>query len=924
MPTAPKHSWFRSGLRFCGSCLVTVAYWAVWIVLGSLLVVLAYIALAKELPVPGFMLRQAESRLAESGLGLKFGRTRLDPTGKILLEDVRFRANQFDDPLLVCRLLYVRHNFWSVLSGRMEPDEIRLEGAALRLPAMLSPSGTAESLVSDLAVALRHDDHVWHVDQFAGRMGRLKITVRGDVEVSGRTPGTPALSLDVLIARYIRVARQLAPIMRRLDAFEDPSLAIRLSSDSRQGLFADCLFTAGAVRQPWDQPLELGPFVAGVRMRLGGAGTRPLEIRVAAREATWQGNIATDNVRALFRIEVNPQEFSGHAHELLAAVGSVTFDGESAIGPVLRADLSTWPVLRASVSTQLEGEFLAAAIETSLREQSARIHAEGRGSPVLINRVLARHTPRAAPYFGFGDPVIFAADAVLNQGWKFATLSSRVSAGRIDSHDVKITAARGLVDIAGMDFLAHDARVEMGENYARGSYWMNFLSTDYRMLLEGRLQPADISGWFHGDWWPAFWNRYFAFPSALPTAEVDVQGRWKDPYLSSNFVRAQARQATIWGGDFEQVDATVFVRPYFVHGLSAEGVRAGGTERLAGTFKRYGVPGSRDTSRFEFDFTTNAAPTVLGRMLEGRADEVLASLRFTRPPRVHAWGAIDAGQADYRFTGDVPDPLHYYGFPLQAVSVGGRVHGADVLLDDVRFTAANGRGAGKATLSGPPDARRLGFDLFINKANLARAVSAVQEYDANRTGIAAPAAKAKFIQQAANSSLDVALSAQGNPADIASFKGAGNAALTGAELGEIHLFGVLSQVLNGLSLSFSSLKLDAARTSFALQNGELLFTDFKVTGPSAVIDGRGKYIIAANKLDFAARFRPYEDPGSLLAAAFSLVINPLASILELKLTGPLADPKWSVSVSSGSDPSKPSAPPPAKDPSAPNGPPVPK
>ncbi|HEX2861273.1 MAG TPA: hypothetical protein VHN79_06520, partial [Lacunisphaera sp.] len=70
---------------------------------------------------------------------------------------------------------------------------------------------------------------------------------------------------------------------------------------------------------------------------------------------------------------------------------------------------------------------------------------------------------------------------------------------------------------------------------------------------------------------------------------------------------------------------------------------------------------------------------------------------------------------------------------------------------------------------------------------------------------------------------------------------------------------------------------------------------------------------ATNALDFSARFRPYEDPGSLLAAAVGLVINPLASILELKLTGKLADPKWSVSVGSGSDPSKPTPPsPPAK------------
>lgn len=918
-PCTPKHSWFKSGLHFCGSCLITVLCWGLWLVLGTLFTVLLYVALAKELPVPGFVLRQAEARLAESGLGLKFGRARFDPTGKVLLEDVQLRTRQFDDPLLTCRLLYVRHSFWSMLSGRMEPDEIRIEGAALRLPAMLSPSGTGEAIVSDLAARLRHGDHVWHVDQFAGRMGRLKITVQGEVTVAPRAPDTAFLSLDILTTRYLRAARQVAPLLFRLDAFDDPSLAVRLASDSRQITTADFLFTADAARQPWAQPLQLGPLAAGAQLRLGGDGLRPLEVHLAARFASWRDETAATRVRALFKAEVNPSDFSARARELLVAAGTVEAAGEQALGPVVRADLAAWPALRAAIATQIEGEFLAAEVETRLREQTARISAVGRVSPVLVNRVLARHTPRAAPYFGFGDPISFDAEVVLDPGWKFARLGGRVAAGRIDSRGVGITAARGRIDIAGTSFLASEARVTMGENHARGSYWMDFKTTDYRMLLAGRLRPTEISGWFRGDWWPAFWNRYFAFPSTPPSAEVDLQGRWKNPLLTSNFVHARAGRATVWGGDFERMEATVFVRPSFTHGLAVEGVRAGGAERLAGSFKRFGVPGGRETARFEFDGTTNADPAVIGRMLEGRADEVLATLRFTRPPTMHAWGAIDAGTPDYSFVGEASAPLHYYGFPLDAGRVTGRVRGTDVQLDDIQFSTAGGTGAGKATLSGPPAARRLGFDLFLNKANLARTVRAVQEYDAHRTGIPAPATEAKFVQQAANSLLDVALSAQGDPADLASFKGTGNAALTGAELGEIHLFGLLSQVLSGLSLSFSSLKLDAARTSFDLQNGELLFPDLKVTGPSAVIDGRGKYIFATNALDFSARFKPYEEPGSLLAAAVSLVINPLTSILELKLTGQLADPKWSVMVGTGSDPSRPTVPAPPAAPA--NGPP---
>ncbi len=110
MSTQPQ-TWFRSGLRFCGSCLVTVLCWAVWLGLGASLVALIYIAAAHELPVPDFVLRRAEAELAKVNLTIKFGRARFDPTGKILLEDVEFRSRRFEEPLLTCRVLYLRRDF---------------------------------------------------------------------------------------------------------------------------------------------------------------------------------------------------------------------------------------------------------------------------------------------------------------------------------------------------------------------------------------------------------------------------------------------------------------------------------------------------------------------------------------------------------------------------------------------------------------------------------------------------------------------------------------------------------------------------------------------------------------------------------------------------------------------------------------------
>lgn len=901
MPTRSQ-SWFKAGLRYCGSCAVTLACWALWLVLGATLAGLVYVSVAKELPVPGFMLRRAEAELARVDLGIKFGRARLDPTGKILLENVQLRLAQFEEPLVTSRLVYLRRSFWSVLAGSPVPDEIRLEGAVLQLPAMLSPSGTVEPLIRDLALTLRHEHHLWQIDQLTCRVGRLTVTAHGELTVPARPAGAAPLSYREITQRFLQASRRIALGIHELDAFEDPALAVRLDSPGGIGNTASLLFTARSARQPGGQPLTLGPLAAATTMRLDGLEARPVRLHAAARHADYREGIGTaDNVRTVLTAQVVPEKFSARLTEALVAAGSVTADGETALGPVIRADLSRWPEVSATVAVQLRGEFLAAEVEARLAEQSACIRVAGRGDPAFISSVLTRHTPRAAPYFVFGDPVAFNAEVMFDPGWKFSRLAARVNAGRIDSHGVKITAARGRIDLAGKTFLAHDARVELGDNFATGSYWMDFGTTDYRMLLDGRLRPVEINGWFRGDWWLKFWDDHFTFPAAPPAAEVDVSGRWREPARTVYFGRADTGPATALGGDFESAHTLIFLRPNFTHGLEVSATRAGGTQRVDGIFRRLTDGASRETNRVEFTADTSLGPETYRRMAAGKAESLLTNLKFNAPPHVHASGAIEGrwpgAQPNFSFTGRAEGGLTFYGFPLDTAQVTGGITGPDFRLDDIRFTVAGGAGAGKAGMDGPAEARRLGFDVHVNGADLARAIRAVEIYQANRAGVEpGPVSESKFMKRASGGRLDVALSALGVPGELASFTGNGNSSLTGIELGEIHLFGLLSQVLSKLSLNFSSLKLDAARTSFRLEAARLHFPDLKISGPSAVIDAHGDYTFASNALDFTAKLKPFEENLNPLTAVLGIVINPITSILELKLSGPLSKPDWSIVV----------------------------
>lgn len=899
----PDQSWLKSGLRFCASCILALVYWTLWLSLGASLVALIYVWVSRELPVPDVLLRQMETRIEQAGLTVRFGRTRLDQSGVFLFEDVRIGSKQFADPLLKSRQVFVKRSIWSILSGWPIPDEIRLEGATLQLPAPLSPSGSVEPVIRDVSLVLRHEDRMWYVDQLTARVGRLGITAQGELSFAESAAGIEHPSPDEVIRKFMQLGRRAIVEAKRLDAFSHPSLSVRFEYKPGVGNLAACVFSSSKTENPGGQPITTGPLSAATTFRLDAKEGRTVRLHASVRNFVYDKQYGPIDIRATVRALATTDGFSLKPMDSVVAASTVAVEGEQIKAPLLRANLERWPEVRLSTAFQIAAGVIEADVEARLDLKSARIALAGSGSPEVINRVLAKHTPRAAPYFVFGDPVDVTAVAQLSPGWQFDRMSSRVSAGRLNSHGVQITSARGRIDIEGMSFLAHDGLVEMNENFARGSYWMNFTSTDYRMLLKGRLLPPKIGGWFHGDWWTDFWNEHFDFSPGLPTADVDVEGRWRDPARTEFFGWAKTRQAGVWGGNFDQAEAAVFLRPSFAHVVDFTGSRADGTQRLHGSLKRFADPETHESTRLEFDLRGNIDSKTTQAMLEGKADDILATLQFSVPPKIHAQGGIDFRDTiavpDYTFDGIVNGGFRYYGFPIDGAQVKGRIEGAEVRIEDIQMEALGGKGAGQATFTDAPDIPRLGFNLYLNGADLARVIKGVQEYQINNGGTShLSAMDSGFIKRVAGGRLDVALTAQGIPANLESFTGTGNAALTGADLGEIQLFGLLSQALSGLSLNFSSLKLDAARTSFRLEDGRLRFPDLKVSGPSAVIDARGEFAIETSALEFTAKFKPFEENKTLFTTALGIVINPIASILELRLGGTLQAPKWSIDLGS--------------------------
>jgi hypothetical protein len=162
----------------------------------------------------------------------------------------------------------------------------------------------------------------------------------------------------------------------------------------------------------------------------------------------------------------------------------------------------------------------------------------------------------------------------------------------------------------------------------------------------------------------------------------------------------------------------------------------------------------------------------------------------------------------------------------------------------------------------------------------------VQKISAPAPGGAAAKA-GKFLQEKSAVKIDAGLSAQGLVSALDSFHGAGSAQLQGGEIGEIHMLGMLSQLLR-----FTSLRFTSAQTTFQLNGEQLIFPEVVISGVNAAIAGRGTYSLALHQLDFRARLDPFKNSQGGTRKFMDLVLTPLSNALEVRLTGTIEKPKW--------------------------------
>lgn len=880
----------RQALRYCGDCLLLLACWALWLCLGALLALQVAIVVSKEFSVPAFALRALEERFAAASIHAHFGRATFDVRGGLLLENVRLSLPEFSQPVVEVRALYLELEPWLLPTGRLEPRRVRATGATLYVPAMLAPSGRHEAIVRNLDFSLVPRAAQLELEYASGELAGMVTTLRGLARIPGRVGAEPPDQHELLaqLARsYPALCRQLIRAREQLAALEHPQLDVVLRPAATRGAIASVTLTADAWSYPRWRDLAGKELRATTDLPLLGQAPSLAPLQLTAAEVTLAGATATQ-VTAELEGVLQPATFYYQPQTLRMSVGRVESRGftlEQAAGEVRAGPL---PQLSADVRGRLLGAPVAIAGEADLSQRTATATVEGLLAPGLLEPLTPFLKRDIRPFVGFGEPIAVNARATFAPGWQFAQLTGHIAAQAIDAYHVPMDSVRGEIELDRRRFHAHHAVARMGENFARGSFTQEFPSREYRFLLNGRLRPGDIGGWFRSWWQDVF--EHFEFPLAPPEASVDVAGRWRAARETTVFLFAESNGAVIRGGRLDYARTLMFIRPNFLDGLELYGTR--GVGDIRGTFTRSYDMDRRDWLELELGFASTLDLETGAKLLGPTFGPRLADYTFEHAPELQVHGRFSSPTArngahqELRIKARSHGDFSVFRFPGQNLSFEATLHDDDLAIDNVSAAAAGGEVSGHARLWGPPTDRRLGFDAAVQGASLGRAVTAVTEYLALRRG-QSQGRSDRLLPGKNTARLDLAISVEGRVQDPLSFVGSGNASVDGPELGEVRLLGLLSELLN-----FTALRFTHAQGDFKVEGPNVTFRSVSITGANSAIHAHGSYSLARRNLDFNARVYPFQESTSLLQNVFGVMLTPLSAVLEVKLTGALDDPQW--------------------------------
>ncbi|HLP07250.1 MAG TPA: AsmA-like C-terminal region-containing protein [Opitutaceae bacterium] len=905
----------RCAHNFGSACLTTVC-WFVWVALVALFVLLAVIAVRRELTVPEFLLHRLEQKLEFQHLSARFGRTAFDPQGNLVLEDVRLYGSGIQEPLARASSVRLRLDVFAVARGDFDVSKVEITGARFDCPAIVSPSGVSEPLISELGGTLRHENGEWSVPDATFFAGRVFVTASVTWNAPRAATAAKPTPANVL-KEYIAAARKIAEGLRPTEQLEGARVHLSITGEPNTPprLQAEIAVDRATLPAGADRPpIVVEELQARVDTAWRQSGLDPLSLRATAGQVAAPYGVVVQHpaLRTSGHLSFQPLRWAGGPVELTAA--AVRRADDVAEHPRVTVRFDSFSHFQAEIATLARGTSpVALQLEVDTAQRSGTVEIEAALAPALLNEAAARaavwRKSRILAQLAFSEPAELRGRVELAPGWKLreARANAHLGAGVAYGTEMLATDAEVVVDpqrllVEPLVFRRRDAEVH-------GSYGMDFRTQDYRFLLNGHFFPSAIDSWFSG-WWTKLWDD-FQFGARPPDADLDILGRWRSPERSIVYGWADIAPVTLRGVPLDRLRATLFIRPEHYDIISFDARR--GALAATGGFTRHDDSATKKPLWINFDFHSTL-PLAEGAKLFGpEGERTVEPFVFEQTPDVRASGRMEWGDAGLRqnitAAAAAPGVFRFHQFPVENAKLSFDLVDREIRVHGIQAELAGGALVGSATVDGPEEDRRLAFTGTLQGANLSRLVQTWMDYRALTAPPGTPPLpdSAKRLGEAGR--VNLALDATGPIANLYALQGSGAVTVHGAQLAEIEMFGALSRALRGTLFGFTSLQFSDANAKFVLNGEHLDFTSLRLTGAMAAIRGKGRYTMPDSGLNFDVMLYPFRESNFPVFSVVGTILTPLTHMLEIRLSGTLAKPEWSLAVGAESLPTGQTAPP---------------
>lgn len=852
---------------------------------------LIFILTRDDIPLPDFLLRRIEARCAAAGADVTFSRARLDLHGNLLINDLRLQPARFGEPVLEARMVFLNFDELFLAAGMIELSQVRAEDVTIYCPSTLSPSGGPFPLARIAGLFAERSGRAWDVNGILLQAGPLHVVAHGTFvpPTRGRPEGPPP-DPDELVNQFARLAPQIARALQPLDTLAEARVEVVFRVERSGEIQAAIEGSAGS----WMRAgiCEVDQLQASTLLRSRKGVIDPFVIQARASRFAREDGIIVERPALLAHWDAPLDLKRPMPSGVLASAARVQHPKIAVTAPAVAIVTADYPRVAGALTVDLAGEPLDLRIAGDANSRSGEVEIRGAFGAHWLEEASRIQGRDLTYYADIKQAPDFWAKASIGDGLVWRQAEFRAVSGPIVARRVALDRARvhGIVVPEGVTI--DHLEIGKGDQGGLGTYTDAFATRDHRLLLRGSMRPLMISGWFSG-WWERFWSD-FTFDGPPPEFDIDVAGNWNVQGSDIVHGRGKAWKGSMRGVAYDFLDTRFFIKMDYYDLYQATVIRPEG--RVAGEVQLQFTPPQRDPARVRFAFDSTADLVELATIFGKGGNELLAPYRYTTPPTTHVAGVVTnhAGAFDTRLDVSIESPaeFRYYDFPVSTISTDVKIHNTRVEIP--RLLA--GYGGGTLRASAVVENGIIALHGSLEDASYDSATRIFNDFLDRRSP---PPAEEKdpagLTAHAPGGRLDLGVDARGPLTTFDAYEGQGSLRISEANLGSVRIFGLLSDLMGSISPKLGSLRFHEANSTFKIQRDRVAFPDLRITGRTAALETEGTYYINSRNLDFRARLYPLGESGNAITQLFDFVLGPVSYLLEMRLTGTMRKPNWSLS-----------------------------